>query len=429
MTESHGRKAARGKEGDSEAVRLHREARGKWGVYPRVPLRNSRDLSLAYTPGVAEPVRRIAHAPDEVWELTSRGNLVAVVSDGTAVLGLGDVGPEAALPVMEGKALLFKRFAGIDAVPLVVRAPTSEVLVEIVRGLAPSFGGINLEDIAAPRCFAVEEELVGSLDIPVFHDDQHGTAIVVLAALLGALEVVGKALSDLRIVVAGAGAAGSAVAELLLAEGAGEVRILDRRGILSPKRGDLDAYKRRLAERTNPGGEEGGLAEALAGADVFVGVARGGLLSPEMVRTMRPPAIVFALSNPDPEILPDAARAAGAAIVATGRSDFPNQVNNVLAFPGVFRGALSVRARRVTPGMKRAAAHAIYAVARTEGISPETILPSVFHPDVVPRVAAAVARAALEEGVARLLRSPEEVEAEARRFAELGRRFGESAGE
>jgi len=429
MTEAHGRKAAHEAGGDSEAVRLHRAARGKWGISPRIPLRNSRDLSLAYTPGVAEPVRRIAREPEEVWELTSRGNLVAVVSDGTAVLGLGDVGPEAALPVMEGKALLFKRFAGIDAVPLVVRAPTSEALVEIVRGLAPSFGGINLEDVAAPRCFAVEEELVRSLDIPVFHDDQHGTAIVALAALLGALEVVGKELPDLRIVVAGAGAAGTAVAELLLAEGAGEVRALDRRGILSPKRNDLDAYKRRLAERTNPEGEEGGLAEALVGADVFVGVARGGLLTSEMIRAMRSPAIVFALSNPDPEILPDAARAAGAAIVATGRSDFPNQVNNVLAFPGVFRGALSVRARRITPKMKRAAAHAIYAVARSEGISPETILPSVFHPDVVPRVAAAVARTALEEGVARLSRSPAEVEAEARRYAELGRRLGESVGE
>jgi malate dehydrogenase (oxaloacetate-decarboxylating) len=371
---------------------------GKLEVRSTVPVRDRDDLSLAYTPGVARVCQTIADHPGLAHDLTWKGNTVAVVSDGTAVLGLGDIGPAAAMPVMEGKALLFKQFGGVDAVPLCLDCTDVDDLVETVVRLAPGFGGINLEDISAPRCFEVERRLQEALDIPVFHDDQHGTAIVALAALRNAARVTGRALADLRVVISGAGAAGVAVARILLSAGIGDVAVADSRGIVHRGRADLTRIKQEIAAETNRAGLTGALVDALTDADVFIGVSAGQV--PEFaVAAMAPDAIVFALANPNPEVHPDIAKR-HARVVATGRSDFPNQINNVLAFPGVFRGALDVRARRVTEGMKLSAAAALADVVGGR-LTETMIVPSPFDPQVSPAVAAAVAAAARREGVAR----------------------------
>jgi malate dehydrogenase (oxaloacetate-decarboxylating) len=369
---------------------------GKLEVSSKVPLRTRDDLSMAYTPGVARVCRAIAEAPQDARHLTIKRNSVAVVTDGSAVLGLGNIGPLAALPVMEGKAVLFKQFAGVDAWPVCLATQDSDEIVRAVELIAPVYGGINLEDIAAPRCFEVEERLREALDIPVFHDDQHGTAIVVLAALTNALRVVGKKLRDLRVVLAGAGAAGVAIIKILQAEGVGEIVACDRAGILHADR-DLDALdrsKRWVAEHTNPSRRRGSLRDAMAGADVFIGVASANLIQPEDIRTMAPDPIVFALANPDPEVDPAGARRY-AAVVATGRSDEPNQINNVLAFPGVFRGALDADARAITEPMKVAAARAIAGIVADDELRPDYIVPSVFDKAVAPAVARAVREASL----------------------------------
>ncbi len=398
--------AAAGRAGSVPAADLSGEVfalhlGGKLEVVSRAPLRDRRDLSLAYTPGVAEVSLAIAADPELLDVYTGRGNTVAVVSDGTAVLGLGDIGPGAAMPVMEGKAMLFKHFAGIDAVPICLDTTDVDELVETVARLAPTFGGINLEDISAPRCFEVERRLQERLALPVFHDDQHGTAVVVLAALTNAARVVGKDLAGLRVVVSGAGAAGVAIATILLGAGVRDVVVCDSRGIVERGRLDLSepraAHKRDLADRTNPRGLRGGLAEAMLRADVFVGVS-GGTVPEEVVASMADRAVVFALANPDPEVHPRVA-SRHAAVVGTGRSDFPNQINNVLAFPGIFRGALDARATRITEGMKLAAARAIAGVVAEP--SAGEVVPSVFDPRVVAAVSTAVAEAARADGVVR----------------------------
>ncbi|WP_052848258.1 NAD(P)-dependent malic enzyme [Streptomyces avicenniae] len=378
------------------AFELHRG--GKMAVRATVPVRDAADLSLAYTPGVARVCAAIAERPELVDEYTWKARTVAVVTDGSAVLGLGDIGPEASLPVMEGKAILFKQFGDVDAVPVALDCRDPDEIVETVARLAPSFGGINLEDISAPRCFEIERKLQERLNIPVFHDDQHGTAVVTLAALRNAARLTGRALADLRVVISGAGAAGAAIARILLGAGVLDVVVCDRGGVVSADRTDLNEAKRELAALTNPAGRTGTLADALAGADVFVGVS-GGTVPEAAVATMAPGAFVFAMANPDPEIHPEVA-ARYAAVVATGRSDFPNQINNVLAFPGIFAGALRVRATRITEGMKLAAAEALAAVVADE-LSPERVIPSPFDPRVAPAVADAVAKAAISEGVTR----------------------------
>jgi malate dehydrogenase (oxaloacetate-decarboxylating) len=373
---------------------------GKIEVVPKVPIKTRDDLSMAYTPGVARVSQAIAADPEAAWALTIKGSTVAVVSDGTAVLGLGAVGPKAAMPVMEGKAMLFKELAGVDAFPLCLDTTDVDEICAIVRGVAPTFGGINLEDISAPRCFEIERRLTAELEIPVFHDDQHGTAIVVLAALLNALRVVGKAVADVRVVVVGAGAAGQACAKIMLAEGVGDLVLCDIGGVLHAGRADLSPTQRELVARTNRRGLTGTADEALAGADVVVGVSAPGAISVAAVRTMAPDAIVFAMANPVPEVQPEDV-GADVAIMATGRSDYPNQINNVLAFPGVFRGALDVRARRINEAMKTAAARAIAGVIPEEDLHPDYIVPSVFNRAVAPAVAEAVATAAVATGVAR----------------------------
>ncbi|HEU4449740.1 MAG TPA: NAD-dependent malic enzyme [Gaiellaceae bacterium] len=373
---------------------------GKLEVVPKAPLKTRDDLSMAYTPGVARICRAIAEDPEKVWNLTIKQNAVAVVTDGTAVLGLGDIGPEAALPVMEGKAILFKEFAGVDAWPVCLGTTDSDEIVRTVAALAPVFGGINLEDIAAPRCFEIEARLREQLDIPVFHDDQHGTAIVVLAALLNALRVVGKRLEEVRVVVTGAGAAGAATARMLIAAGAGGVVSCDRHGVLHPGRPGLDPFKAALAEETSPGDLRGSADEALAGADVYIGLSSPGAVSVEGIRAMADGAIVFAMANPTPEIAPEEIEHL-AAVVGTGRSDYPNQINNVLAFPGVFRGALDARATAITREMELAAAHALAAAVEPDHVATDYVIPSVFDRRVAPAVAEAVARAAEASGVAR----------------------------
>jgi malate dehydrogenase (oxaloacetate-decarboxylating) len=378
---------------------------GKIEVTATVPLKSRDDLSMAYTPGVARICSAIHDDTERAWALTIKGNSVAVVSDGTAVLGLGDIGPEAAMPVMEGKALLFKEFAGIDAFPLCLGTTDVDEIVNVVRALAPTFGGINLEDIAAPRCFEIERRLRAELSIPVFHDDQHGTAIVVLAALLNALRVVGKRVEDTRIVVTGAGAAGLACTNIILAEGATNVVVCDIEGALYSGRPGLDRERALLAERTNPGRERGMANELLAGADVYLGVSGPGAVSAAAVRTMACGAVVFAMANPAPEVQPEDV-GDHVRIMATGRSDYPNQINNVLAFPGVFRGALDVRASTINEEMKLAAARAIASVVSGDELDPEYIIPSVFNRDVAPAVAAAVAAAARASGVASRPRRP-----------------------
>jgi malate dehydrogenase (oxaloacetate-decarboxylating) len=374
---------------------------GKLAMQSKVPLKTRDDLSLAYTPGVARVCRAIADEPEKVFALTWKANSVAVVSDGSAILGLGNLGPEAAMPVMEGKAILFKELADIDAVPICLRSQDPELIVQTVEQLAPSFGGINLEDIAAPSCFVVEGRLHESLDIPVMHDDQHGTAVVLLAALRNALRVVGKPLAEVRVVVNGIGAAGTAIVRALLEAGVGEVTAVDRHGILLGGDDKLQTPMQRIiASQTNREGRRGGLAVALAGADVFIGVSKGNILTPEMVTSMAADPIIFAMANPIPEGDPEMLRRY-ARVVATGRSDQPNQINNVLSFPGIFRGALDVHASKMTSGMRLAAAEALAGVIAPEEVGEEYIIPSVFNRQVVPAIADAVARAAIAEGVAR----------------------------
>ena len=384
------------------ALEMHEAHHGKVGTVSKVEVKTRDDLATAYTPGVAEPCRRIAACPGDVYRYTCKGNMVAVVSNGTAVLGLGDIGPEAALPVMEGKALLFKEFGGVDAVPLCLDVHTPEEIIAAVKAIAPAYGGINLEDIAAPKCFEIESALESALEIPVFHDDQHGTAIVVAAALKNALKVAGKSLEDARIVLNGPGAAGTAITNMLLSLGARDVTVCDRRGALYPGREGLTAHKAALAEKTNPRRVSGPLAAALRGADVFIGVSSGNLLRGEDLRAMAERSVVFAMANPTPEVPYEEAAAAGVCVIGTGRSDYPNQINNVLAFPGVFRGALSVRARDINTAMKAAAVDALASLAEADGLSPQHIIPDAFDSRAAEAVSAAVAAAARESGAARL---------------------------
>ena len=387
---------------NAAALKMHSEHRGKIEIRGKVAVKTRDDLSTAYTPGVAEPCRRIAADPAAAWEYTAKGNMVAVVTDGSAVLGLGDIGPLAALPVMEGKALLFKEFGGVDAVPLCLDVHTPEGIIAAVKAVAPAFGGINLEDIAAPKCFEIEQALERELEIPVFHDDQHGTAIVVAAALKNALKVAGKTLEGSRIVLNGPGAAGTAITNMLLALGARDITVCDRRGAIYAGREGLTPHKADLAARTNPRHLSGALPEALRGADVFIGVSSGNLLRGEGLRAMAERSVVFAMANPTPEVPYEEAVAAGVCVIGTGRSDYPNQINNVLAFPGVFRGALSVRARDINTAMKAAAVDALASLAESDGLSPQHIIPDAFDSRAAEAVSAAVAAAARESGAARL---------------------------
>ncbi|MCX8174821.1 MAG: NADP-dependent malic enzyme [Candidatus Micrarchaeota archaeon] len=393
-----------------QAIRLHRKAKGKLAVLPKVDCSTKRGLSLAYTPGVAAVSQEIARKPDAVYELTSKWNTVAVVSDGSRVLGLGNIGPLAALPVMEGKAALFKSYAAIDAWPICLSCRSEDEVVAAVEAISPSFGGINLEDIESPKCFSVERRLVSALDIPVFHDDQHGTAVVALAGLANALELVGKKKQNAKVVLAGAGAAGYAIAKLLVAEGFSEVLVCDRSGLIS-RENAKEAHKRELAEITNRGCLEGSLKDALAGADAFIGVSSPNILSAADVKSMASSPIIFALSNPVPEISPAEAKKGGAAIYGTARADLPNQINNVLGFPGIFRGALFVRARRISDAMKLAASHAIAKVLDGE-LSEEKVVPDAFDRRVVPAVARAVAAKAMQEGLARIKRTRRQISCE-----------------
>lgn len=385
----------------NESLRLHYEWKGKLETKARTRASNKQELSLAYTPGVAAPCLEIQKDINKSYELTRRWNTVAVITDGTAVLGLGDIGPEAGMPVMEGKCLLFKEFADIDAIPLCIRSKDADEIVNAVSLFAGSFGGINLEDIAAPRCFEIERKLKEKCDIPVFHDDQHGTAVVVLAAVLNALRCVGKRLEDCTVAMSGAGSAGSAIAKLLNACGAGNIIMSDREGIICKGQPLSPAFDE-LAEFTNKNRITGTLADAMKGADVFVGVSAGGIVSKEMIASMAENSVVMAMANPAPEIMPDAALEAGAAVVGTGRSDFPNQINNVLAFPGIFRGALDVRASDINEEMKLAAANAIANLVSEDKLCAEYILPEAFDERVGPAVAAAVAEAARHCGIARI---------------------------
>ncbi len=387
-----------------ESLKLHYALRGKIEMTARTAVDSTEALALAYTPGVAQPCLEIQKDVSKSYELTRRWNTVAVVTDGTAVLGLGDIGPEAGMPVMEGKCVLFKAFGGVDAIPLCVRSKSVDDIVKTVSLLAGSFGGVNLEDISAPRCFAIEERLKEVCDIPIFHDDQHGTAVIVAAAVLNALKLTGKKLGELKAVFSGAGAAGTAIFKLLHSMGLRNATLCDIRGIVYPGRPDLkdDPWLAQLADMTRPEIAEGGLAAAMKGADLFVGVSAPNLVTPEMVKSMAKDPILFAMANPTPEIMPDAAKAVGAAVVGTGRSDFPNQVNNVLCFPGIFRGALDVRASQITENMKIAAAYAIAGLVGDKELRADYILPKAFDPRVRDAVAAAVAQAAREDGVARI---------------------------
>ena len=386
----------------SESLRLHYKWQGKLDIVNKMPVECKEDLSLAYTPGVAQPCIEINKNVDLSYELTGRGNTIAVVTDGTAVLGLGDIGPEAGMPVMEGKCVLFKAFGGVNAVPLCIRSKDVDDIVKTVTLLAGSFGGINLEDISAPRCFEIEKRLKETCDIPIFHDDQHGTAVVVLAAMLNALKVVGKRIEDIKVVTSGAGAAGIAVIKLLQAMGLKNVILCDSKGAIYKGREGLNPYKREMAEISNSNMEKGTLGEVIKGADVFIGVSVPGTVTEAMVRSMAKDPILFPMANPIPEIMPDEARRGGAAVIGTGRSDFPNQINNVVAFPGIFRGALDVRASDINDAMKIAAAKAIASLVSDDELAPDYILPQAFDPRVRDAVASAVAEAAIKSGVARI---------------------------
>ena len=385
-----------------KALKQHEEWQGKIEVTSRAKLETPEDLSIAYTPGVAEPCLKISEDTDLSYKYTRRGNMVAVVTDGTAVLGLGDIGPEAGMPVMEGKCVLFKAFGGVDAFPLCVRSKDVDEIVNTIALLAGSFGGVNLEDISAPRCFEIEKKLKERCDIPIFHDDQHGTAVVTAAAMLNALKVTGRKLEDIRVVTSGAGAAGIAIIKLLVSLGLKDVIMCDRKGAIYEGREGLNAEKEEMAKISNREMRKGSLAEVLKGADVFIGVSAPGTVTPEMVKTMAPNPILFPMANPVPEIMPDLAKEAGAAVVGTGRSDFPNQINNVLAFPGIFRGALDVRAKDINDEMKVAAAYAIADLIYEKDLNADYIIPNPFDKRVAPAVAKAVAEAAKKTGVARI---------------------------
>ncbi len=385
-----------------KSLEKHYEWRGKIEITSRVPVDSVESLSLAYTPGVAAPCLEIQKDADKSYELTRRWNTVAVVTDGSAVLGLGNIGPEAGMPVMEGKCVLFKEFGGVDAVPICIRSQDVDDIVQTVSLIAGSFGGINLEDISAPRCFEIEERLKECCDIPIFHDDQHGTAVITLAGLINALKVVGKDLSDVKIVTSGAGAAGIAIIRLLMSMGLKDVIMTDREGAIWEGRDDLNPIKQEMAKITNSEKRKGTLAEVIRGADVFIGVSGPGALTGDMIRTMAKDPIIFACANPTPEIFPDEAKEAGAAVISTGRSDFPNQVNNVLCFPGLFRGALDVRASDINDEMKIAAAYAIAGLVSDDELNSENILPVAYDPRVREAVSAAVAQAARDSGVARI---------------------------
>ena len=386
----------------AEALALHREKGGKLEIAAKTRVESMADLALVYTPGVAEACQEIVRRPEAVYEVTSKWNMVAVITDGSAVLGLGDIGPLASLPVMEGKSIIFKRFAGIDSFPLAIKTRDVDEFVRTVALLTPSLGGINLEDISAPRCFEIERKLIEACDIPIFHDDQHGTAVITLAGLYNALKVAGKDIGRIKVVMNGAGASGSAICDFLMAAGVRDVIVCDRGGAIYQGRPDLGEAKAALAARTNPGEEKGSLAEVIRGADVFLGLSGPDTVNAGMVRSMAREAIVFAMSNPTPEIMPGEARAAGARVVATGRSDFPNQINNCLGFPGIFKGALAVRSRLINEEMKMAAAKALAGLVKDSELTPEYIIPTVFDPRVVPEMARAVALAARISGAARI---------------------------
>lgn len=383
------------------ALAAHQKHQGKVAIASKLPVTNQEELSIAYTPGVAEPCRKIAENRDAVYTYTAKGNLVAVLSDGSAVLGLGNIGGHAAMPVMEGKAILFKEFGDIDAFPICVSTQDADAIVQTGINIAPTFGGINLEDIAAPKCFEVEERLQAALDIPVFHDDQHGTAIVVASGLINAMKVVGKELTDITVAINGAGSAGTAIAKMLMTLGVGDIVVSDIDGILTRDKEGLNPYMRWLAEHTNRAQRRGHLADAMAGADVLIGVSAPNIVSEAMVASMAEDAVIFAMANPVPEIMPDAAKRAGARVVGTGRSDFPNQINNVLAFPGIFRGALDVRAKRITEAMKTAAAYAIAGIITDDERDEDHIIPSPFDKRVTERVAEAVGKAWTEANEAK----------------------------
>lgn len=403
-----------------DALKLHKDNQGKLAVTGKVPLANARDLSLAYSPGVAEPCLEIHKDVNTVYDYTAKGNFVAVVSDGTAVLGLGDIGPEAAMPVMEGKAVLFKSFAGVDAFPICLATKDVEEIIRTVKLLQPTFGGVNLEDIAAPACFEIEERLKKECNIPIFHDDQHGTAIVTAAAMVNALKLAGKKMEDIRIAVNGAGASAIAVTKLLMSMGVTKVIMCDTTGAIYKGRTEkMNKFKEQIAEITNPEGIQGKLDEAIKGCDVFIGLSVGNVVSQEMVRSMAPDPIIFAMANPTPEIDPALAREAGAVVIGTGRSDYPNQINNVLAFPGVFRGALDTRASDINEEMKVAAALGIASLIEESELSPDYIIPKPFDPRVAPAVAAAVAKAAMETGVAQIQVDPEAVAAKTKELASI----------
>ena len=384
------------------ALKMHEEHKGKISVTSKVAVKTRDDLSTAYTPGVAEPCRKIRDNKDEVYRYTAKGNLVAVVSDGTAVLGLGDIGPEAAMPVMEGKSILFKEFAGVDAFPICLDTKDTDEIVETVKRLAPTFGGINLEDISAPRCFEIERRSKEELDIPVFHDDQHGTAIVVSAGLTNAIKFVGKEFSEAKVVINGAGSAGISICKLLLELGVGDVVLVDKNGILAVGEEWMNPAQKEMAEKTNKEQLHGDLKDAMKGKDVFVGVSAPNIVTAEMVGTMAKDAIVFAMANPTPEIMPDEAKKGGARVVATGRSDFPNQINNVLVFPGIFKGALEARATDITEEMKIAAVRAIADIIKPEELTEDYIIPGAFDERVADNVAREVAKTAIETGVSKL---------------------------
>ncbi len=404
-----------------EALHMHRVNQGKLESKTKVAVRNAKDLSLAYSPGVAEPCKEIFEDVETVYEYTMKGNMVAVVSNGTAVLGLGNIGPEASLPVMEGKAVLFKSFAGVDAFPICLRTNDVEKIIETVKLMEPTFGGVNLEDIAAPECFEIEERLKKETNIPVFHDDQHGTAIVTLAGLINALKISGKKLSEIKVVANGAGSAGIAIIKLMQRMGVRDIILCDSKGaIFEGRTYGMNDMKAEVAKNTNRDRLEGNLADVIKGTDVFVGVSVAGALTKEMIESMNDNPIIFAMANPVPEIMPEEAKLAGASVIGTGRSDFPNQVNNVLAFPGIFRGALDVRATHINEEMKVAAVYAIADLVAEADLSPDYVIPAPFDPRVAPAVAAAVAKTAMETGVARKQVDPEKIAEKTRKLAIIG---------
>ncbi|MDQ0214986.1 malate dehydrogenase (oxaloacetate-decarboxylating) [Oikeobacillus pervagus] len=405
-----------------EALHMHKLNRGKLETVGKVPLKNQKDLSLAYSPGVADPCKEIYERPETVFDYTMKGNMVAVVTNGTAVLGLGNIGPEASLPVMEGKALLFKNFAGVDAFPICLNSKDTEKIIEAVKLMEPTFGGVNLEDIAAPDCFVIEERLKKEVNIPVFHDDQHGTAIVTVAGLLNALKLVGKKITDIKVVASGAGAAGIAIIKLLVSFGVRDIVMCDSKGAIYEGRPyGMNKVKKEVAKFTNRGHKQGSLADVLKDADVFVGVSVAGALTKEMVQSMNDQPIIFAMANPTPEIMPNEAKEVGAKVIGTGRSDFPNQVNNVLAFPGIFRGALDVQATHINEEMKHAAVKAIADLVSKEELSADYVIPSPFDPRVAPAVAASVAKTAMETGVARIKVNPSEIHQKTVELATIGK--------